>query len=98
MRKLTKEEQETIIIFNEQDKTASVSTYNVALYRKLERLYQERPDECVKRERQNGIDEYIVPKKWIKISPPKKLSDEVKAKAAERLKKARSEARAQETL
>lgn len=98
MRKLTKEEQETIIIFNEQDKTASVSTYNVALSRKLEKLHQERPDECIKHERQNGVDEYIVPKKWIKINPPKKMSDEARAKAAERLKKARSEARSQETL
>lgn len=97
MRKLTKQEKETMIVFNEQDKTASISTYNVALLRKLEKLLQERPDECEKHNVFSDGSQYIVPKKWIKISPPKKLSDEAKAKAAERLKKARSEARAQET-
>lgn len=89
MKKLTKQEKETMIIFNEQDNDASISTYNVALLRKLERLHQERPDECEKHEIFCDGSQYLVPKKWIKINPPKKMSDEVKAKAAERLKKAR---------
>ena len=39
-------EQETIINFNEKEKTASVYTHNRALCRKLERLVEERPNEC----------------------------------------------------
>lgn len=91
MNKLAKVEQETIIIFNEQDKTDSVSTYNAVLVRKLEKLCRERPDECRKNERQNGVDEYIVPKKWIKVNPPRQMSAEAKAKAAERLNNLRNQ-------
>lgn len=91
MNKLAKVEQETIIIFNEQDKTASVSTYNAVLVRKLEKLCREKPDECQKRQRQNGADEYIVPKKWIKVNPPRQMSAEAKAKAAERMSKLRNQ-------
>ena len=90
MNKLAKVEQETIIIFNEQDKTVSVSTYNAVLVRKLEKLCREKPDECQKRQRQNGVDEYIVPKKWIKVNPPRQMSAEAKAKAAEQLNKLRN--------
>ena len=91
MNKLAKVEQETIIIFNEQDKTASVSTYNAVLVRKLEKLCCERPDECRKNERQNGVDEYIVPKKWVRVNPPRQMSAEAKAKAAERMSKLRNQ-------
>lgn len=91
MNKLAKVEQETIIILNEQDKTASVSAYNAVLVRKLEKLCRERPDECRKNERQNGVDEYIVPKKWIKVNPPRQMSAEAKAKAAERLNNLRNQ-------
>ena len=91
MQKLSRVEQETILLYNEEDKTASVSTYNVALVRKLEKLCRERPDECRKNERQNGVDEYIVPKKWIKVNPPRQMSAEAKAKAAERMSKLRNQ-------
>lgn len=91
MQKLSRAELETILLYNEEDKTASVSTYNAALVRKLEKLCRERPDECRKNERQNGVDEYIVPKKWIKVNPPRQMSAEAKAKAAEQLNKLRNQ-------
>ncbi len=82
-------EQETIINFNEEEKEASVYTFNRALQRKLARLAEEHPDECRKAKTwQPGESvEYIVPKKWIKVSPPKKVNytDEQKAALAERL-------------
>lgn len=87
----SREEQETIILYNEADKTASVSTENVALIRKLEKLCEQRQGECIKHERQNGVDEYIVPKKWIKVNPPRQMSAEAKAKAAERMSKLRNQ-------
>lgn len=82
-------EQETIINFNEEEKEASVYTFNRALQRKLSRLAEEHPDECrrAKTWQPGESVEYIVPKKWIKVSPPKKVNytDEQKAALAERL-------------
>ena len=40
-------EQETIVNFNEEEATANVYTQNRALRRKLDKLAQERPQECV---------------------------------------------------
>ena len=39
-------EQETIINYNEAEKTAGVYTHNKALRCKLERLAQEHPEDC----------------------------------------------------
>ena len=43
---LTRYEQETIINFNEEEKTASVYTHNGPLRRRLEQMAQERPKDC----------------------------------------------------
>lgn len=84
----TREEQETIINYNQAGDTASVYTYNPTLIRKLDRLAEEY--DCVIKESGTGASRsYIIPKKWVKINPPRKMSDENKQKAAERLKKAR---------
>lgn len=39
-------EKETIITFNEQEKTAVIYTHNAALCRKLDKLADERPQEA----------------------------------------------------
>ena len=83
-------EQETIINFNEEEKVASVYTFNKTLQRRLAKLAEQYPDDC-KREfdtwQPEGSVDYSVPKKWIKINPPKKVNftDEQKAALAERL-------------
>lgn len=81
-------EQETIINFNEEEKTASVYTFNKRLQRKLARLAEEYPDECRKAKTwQPGESvEYIVPKKWIKVNAPRVLTEEQKQAASERAK------------
>lgn len=79
---LTLYEQETIILFNEAEKTASVYTHNRAFLRKLEKLAEDRPDDCrlKRKDPENRAAEYIVPKKWIKINAPRQLSEEEKAR------------------
>lgn len=79
---LTLYEQETIILFNEAEKTTSVYTHNRALIRKLEKLAEDRPDDCrlKRKDPENRAAEYIVPKKWIKINAPRQLSEEEKAR------------------
>lgn len=86
MSKLTRYEQETIINFNEGEETASIYTHNKALRRKLEKLAQERPEDCRLFKVSHGDQavEYYIPKSWVKITPTRILSDEQRAVMAER--------------
>ena len=88
--KLTRYEQETIINFNEEEKTASVYTHNAPLRRRLEQLAQERPEDCrpFKTCHDGQAAEYYIPKSWIKIRPPRVASEAQK----EALAKARKAA------
>lgn len=88
---LTRYERETIITYNEEEKTAGVYTHNkAALLRKLEQLSQARPDEC----KLEGITrggqaaDYIISKSWVRIYPPRvvaALTEEQKQKKRELL-------------
>ena len=85
---LTKYEQETIINYNNEEKTASVFTYDKSLIRKLDKRLSEMPDMKLIR-RGEDFAEYSLPKKWIKVAFPRQYSDEQRAKMAERMKAAR---------
>ena len=88
--KRTAIERETIINYNNEKSTANVYTWNKALINKLSAILKERQDiQC-----KHSDDEcatFVVPKNWIKVSPPRtrNLSEEQKAEAAERMRKAR---------
>lgn len=73
--KLSNYEKETIINFNEAEKTASVYTHNAALQEQLAALFGSHPDK-VRRTADNGHGglTYEFPKKWLKIKPPRALS------------------------
>ena len=59
---------------------------------KIRKLAEEYPEECViTHENKDGSLVARVPKKWVKVSPPRQLTDEQKAQAAERLRKARQD-------
>lgn len=91
MANLDKYERETIINFNEAEPTASVYTFNRSLQSKLNKLLSSNPDISLKYSDEERA-EYIVPKKWIKVSPPRQvnLTDEQRAAAAERLSASRA--------
>lgn len=74
--KLTNAERETIINFNDAEKTAEIYTCNSGWMRRMEALAAERPDEVRKTKTDEVSATYIVPKKWVKIRPPRILSDE----------------------
>lgn len=78
--KLSKEEMETVIIFNEADKTAHIETYNGRLQRRIKELAAERPDECVIESEQDGVLNCVFPKKWVKINAPRILTEEEREK------------------
>ena len=91
-------ERETIINYNEGEPTASVYTHNRALRRTLDKLAQERPEDCrVDRVGHEGdATDYIIPKAWVKIRPPRIASEAQKAAsraAAEKAKLARTNTR-----
>ena len=75
--KLSPYEQETIINFNEAEKAASVYTHNNALRHKLEKLSQERPEECKLKQisRDGRVVDYIIPKAWVRVTPTRILSE-----------------------
>ena len=56
-------EQETIVLFNEAEATASVYTHNRKLREKLERMARKFPDKvALERRSQAGAVSYLVPK------------------------------------
>lgn len=85
---IPKEERETIITYNEAEPVASVYTMNGALIRKLESLTESRPGEARRvKTYPDGAQEYEVPKKWIRVQPPRVLTDEQKAAMTARFRK-----------
>lgn len=87
--KLSLFEQETIINYNDGEKTASVYTHNKSLCRKLDALLTDKPEECqLVRECHDGqAREYSVPKRWIRVSPPRasNMTPAQRQAAAERM-------------
>lgn len=83
-------EQESIVSFTEAEKSANVYTHNRALLRKLEKLARDRPEECrlVKFSHDGRAADYIVPKAWVKITPPRIASEAQKVASREAAKKA----------
>ena len=71
--KLTNVEKETIINFNEAERTASIYTHNEALKHQLLELCQSHPEQ-VRQTAANawGGLTFELPKKWLKVSPPRK--------------------------
>ncbi len=71
--KLSNIEKETIINFNEAERTASIYTHNAALKERLLELCQAHPEQ-VRQTAANawGGLTFELPKKWLKITPPRK--------------------------
>ena len=91
MSDLTSYEKETVITYNNEEQIAQVFTYHRALQNKLNKLLNINPDISVLRQGDEWT-EYIVPKSWIKVSPPRQVNytDEQRAAMAERLAAARN--------
>lgn len=84
--KLTKREKETIIVYNEEEATASIVTYNERLLNKLSKL-ESISDDCCRRQTGNNSMEYVIPKSWVKINMPRQYSEEQRREMAERARK-----------
>ena len=73
--KLTNVEKETVINFNESERTASVYTHNEALKRQLLELCRSHPEQ-VRLTAANdwGGLTFELPKKWLRVAPPRVLT------------------------
>lgn len=81
---LSRIEQETYFNFNEAEPNAVVSTYNASISRKLQNAMDEHPEIKLVKQNPDGYFEFVVPKKWCKVSIPRVLSAEEKQALRER--------------
>lgn len=89
------DEYENAIEFLNGQKTATVTLYRGRLQNRILRLAEERPDEVAvicRPEENNGFLFAHIPVKWLRIQPPKQMSEEQREKAKERLARVRGDA------
>lgn len=90
---LTREERETIILFNEAEQNCELYTYNKTLQRRLDSLCTKFPDDFFLKSEENfggcTSKTYGFDKKYISVRAPRYLSDEQKEVAAERMRNIR---------
>ena len=88
--KLTRYEQETIINFNAEEPTATLYTRDPAVMRKLDQLVISFPEvyKCIG---ETDIDKiYEMPKFAVNYRKPRRLSEEQREKARERMKRVKN--------
>ena len=77
-------EKETVINFNNAEQNASCYTLNTHKRQMLLNLAEEYPDDVKIISKRDDMVEVTFPKKWVKIRPPRKLTDEQRVNAVER--------------
>lgn len=84
MAKLTKAEKETIILFNELEDTASISTHNAGLRNRLALFAEKHPDLCRQTAAYDqGGAAFIIDKSRLSIRLVPLYSEERRQKASE---------------
>ena len=77
-------EKETVINFNNAEQNASCYTLNTHKRQMLLNLAEEYPDDVKIISKRDDMVEVTFPKKWVKIRPPRKLTEEQRVNAVER--------------
>jgi hypothetical protein len=87
---LKKYEQETIYIYNEEEKTATVYTHNKALIKRLEEFSMKCPELYKLLSQDENSKTFIIPKRYLgNIRLPRTISEERKQSLRENATKAR---------
>ena len=83
---LTREEKETIILWNEADDEVDIFTYN----KKLIKILEQAGVKCIS-ENDEGGKRFLITKDWVKIRKPTKrqYSEEERKKKSEHMKRIR---------
>lgn len=75
MMKLSNLEKETIILWNEAEREAEIYTHTPALQKQLRDLCGQHPEQVrLTREGPHGSITVRLPKKWLRVMPPRILS------------------------
>lgn len=82
---LSKYEQETIYRYDQEGRMATCFTHDKALIRRMDKLAENDTEIIVVKEGE-GWKEYKLPKKYIKVRSPRKLSDEQRKEMADRMR------------
>jgi hypothetical protein len=83
-RTMTKAERETVINFNDDEQVASIATRQKRVKTRFQKLGVEPT------RKQGDYVCYMVPKSWIKISPPKQVSENQRKAARKNIINARN--------
>ena len=84
----TRLEQESVILFNEEESTAQIYTHNKRMKKRLSDFCDKYPEEFrLKCDDGGGAQTFIFPKKRVAITSPRKLSPDQKEKARRNLKR-----------
>ena len=83
---LTKEEIETLINYTNADTYAEAYSNNTSVMKRYLKLAKEKPEEVTVINSDANSVTIRFPKKWVKIRPPRAISEEQRLAAAERLK------------
>ena len=78
--RLSKVERETIITYNQAERTANIYTHNPTLIAQLQELCRTHPEQvCQTAANAWGGLTFELPKKWLRVTPPRVLSPAQKA-------------------
>lgn len=77
-------EKETVINFNNAEQNASCYTLNTHKRQMLLNLAEEYPNDVKIISKRDDMVEVTFPKKWVKIRPPRKLTEKQRVNAVER--------------
>ena len=83
-------EQETNINYDRSESLATVFTANPAVVRKLDKLMASRGNEMILVHKTIATRTYQIPKKWVKITPSRILSDEQREQIRVRFQNAKN--------
>lgn len=85
--KLTPQEQETILLYNNGDKEAEIYTYDPKLIRKIEQAANRRPDLYrITRRDSDGAVTCVFPKRWLTLQLREPISEERRQALSESMK------------
>lgn len=84
--RLSRYEQETVITYNNEEKTATVYTCDKSLISKLDEMAR-KDSTIIETKRDEYSKTYELPKRYIKVKIPRQLSEEQRKTLAERARK-----------
>lgn len=85
MSKLSRIERETVIIYNQAEANATMTTADTVVIRNMRNLV-EKDSRIISKQISSEVWEFIIPKKLVKVKLPRQMTEEQRQAASERAK------------